>query len=114
MYANLNISCLVNISCRYPHSHMPICTFKRLIVVCYYQYTLLHCLFITICLELDGMYKNIVNTSSGNTTINGAFWLNGVNKTSIILTTSICVATIIYNINLARWVIISSSNNTGL
>jgi hypothetical protein len=62
---------------------------------------------------VDGMYKNIVNTSiSGTTSITGQFWLNGVNKTSITLTT-IRVATIIYNINLAKWVIISSSNDTG-
>ena len=53
-------------------------------------------------------------SNSGDIIINGLFWLNGVNKTFITLTTSICAVTIIYNINLARWVITSSSNNTGL
>ncbi len=67
----------------------------------------------TLADAVDGMYKNIVNTSAGATTINGLFWLNNTNKSSISLST-IRVATIIYNINLARWVIISSSNNTGL
>jgi hypothetical protein len=60
------------------------------------------------------MYKNLINTSGTSITINGLFWLNGTNRSFITLTSSICVVTIIYNINLAKWFIISSSNNTGL
>jgi hypothetical protein len=60
------------------------------------------------------MYKNIINTSSsGATTITGNFWLNNTTLASITVTT-IRAVSMVYNGNLSNWIILSSSNNTGL